>query len=204
MSSDNTSRPSPQSFAGAWVDASAHILNGALKANSALVSLLGSGDDSGTESLTYRDDAWRTEVDVAGEDPTVGDRVTFTKRLEEEDVRAFAAASGDTNRLHLDDEYAEDTRFQGRIVHGTLVGGLISAALARLPGLTVYLSQELSFVGPVEVGEDVTATVEVVEDLADGRLRLSTVVTGEDGEEAVTGEAVVLSDDAPESAPADD
>jgi acyl dehydratase len=201
MSSEDTGRSTPHSFAAAWVDASAHLVNGALKANSALVSLLGSGDDSGTESLAYRDDTWETEVSVGEDGPTVGDKVTFTKRLEEEDVRAFAAASGDTNRLHLDDDYAEDTRFQGRIVHGTLVGGLISAALARLPRLTIYLSQELSFVGPVEVGEEVTATVEVIEALGDGRLRLSTVVVGEDGEKVVTGEAVVLSDDAPGSAP---
>ena len=63
----------------------------------------------------------------------VGDRVRFSKTISEDDVRAFAEASGDTNRLHLDDEYAEDTRFGRRIAHGTLVGGLISAALARLP-----------------------------------------------------------------------
>jgi len=198
MSYDDTSRTTTvRSFAGAWLDASAHLMNGALKANSALVSILRSDDSSGNASVAYRDEAWHTEVDVAGEEPAVGDSVTFVKRLAEEDLRAFAAASGDTNRLHLDDDYAEGTRFGGRIVHGTLVSGLISAALARLPGLTVYLSQELSFVGPVAVDEEVTAAVEVVEDLGDGRLRLSTVVTGEDGEAVVTGEAVVLSDDAP-------
>jgi acyl dehydratase len=198
MSPDDIGSPrTVRAFAGAWLDASAHLVNGALKANSALVSLLRSDESSGTASLAYRDDAWQTEVDVAGERPAVGDSVTFTKRVEEEDLRAFAAASGDTNRLHLDDEYAEETRFGGRIVHGTLVGGLISAALARLPGLTVYLSQDLSFVGPVEVGEAVLAVVEVVEDLGGGRLRLETTVTGADGEPVVEGEAVVISDDAP-------
>jgi len=200
MSSDDTRRAiAAHSFAGAWLDASAHLMNGALRANSALVSLLvpEHEDDSGTPSLAYRHEGWTTEVDVGEDGPTVGDRVTFRKRLDDEDVRAFAAASGDTNRLHLDDEYAEETRFGGRIVHGTLAGGLISAALARLPGLTVYLSQNMSFVGPVEVGEEITASVEVVEDLGGGRLRLETIVSGEDGDPVVEGEAVVLSEDAP-------
>lgn len=199
MAHDDTSMVRPaRSFAGAWLDASAHLFTGALKANSALVSLLRTDeDDSGTGSLAYRHEDWVTEVEVGEDGPTVGDRVTFSKRLDDEDVRAFAAASGDTNRLHLDDAYADDTRFGGRIVHGTLAGGMISAALARLPGLTVYLSQDMSFVGPVEVGEAVTAVVEVVEDIGDGRLRLTTVVSGEDGDPVVEGEAVVLSQDAP-------
>jgi 3-hydroxybutyryl-CoA dehydratase len=200
MAPDDTRLVEPaRSVAGAWLEASAHLLGGVVRANSALASLLRPAreDDSGTESVAYRHDDWTTEVDVAGDTPTVGDSVTFSKRLAEEDVRAFAAVSGDTNRLHLDDEYAEDTRFGGRIVHGTLVGGLISAALARLPGLTVYLSQDLSFVGPVEVGEEVTAVVEVIEDLGDGRLRFETTVSGADGDPVVEGEAVVLSDETP-------
>lgn len=203
MSSEDTSRVHPaRSLAGAWLDASAHLFNGALKANSTLVSLLPSDDvASGTGSLAYRHDDWVTEVEVSEDRPTVGDRVTFSKRLDDGDVRAFAAASGDTNRLHLDDEYADETRFGGRIVHGTLAGGIISAALARLPGLTVYLSQDMTFVGPVEVGEEVSAVVEVVEDLGDGRLRLTTVVYGEDGDPVVDGEAIVLTDEAPVEEP---
>ncbi len=54
---------------------------------------------------------------------SIGDRVTFTKTITDEDVRQFAAASGDTNPLHLDDEFAEKTRFDDQIVHGTLVRG---------------------------------------------------------------------------------
>lgn len=77
---------------------------------------------------------WEFEaMSVEQEVIRVGDRVRFSKTISEDDVRAFAEASGDTNRLHLDDEYAEDTRFGRRIAHGTLVGGLLSAALARLP-----------------------------------------------------------------------
>jgi acyl dehydratase len=135
---------------------------------------------------------WETEQTVA--DPTdvgVGDEVQFTKPIGDGDVRRFAAASGDTNPIHLDDDAASKTRFGERIAHGTLVGGLISAALARLPGTVVYLSQDLEFLAPVDLESELTATCRIVEDLGDGRFRLSTVVT-KDGDTCIDGEAVVL------------
>ncbi|WP_436909419.1 MaoC/PaaZ C-terminal domain-containing protein [Halosimplex marinum] len=130
----------------------------------------------------------------------VGDVVRFSKPLDEAEVEAFADASGDTNRLHLDDEYARGTRFGRRIVHGTLVAGVVSAALARLPGLVVYLSQEVSYLGPVDIGDRVTAACEVVEEVGEDRYRLTTTVTDGDDETVVDGEAVVLADPIPETA----
>jgi acyl dehydratase len=135
----------------------------------------------------------------ADEELGVGDVVSFTKQITEEDVLAFAGISGDTNRLHLDDEFAEETRFGRRIVHGTLASGLISSALARLPGMTVYLSQDLRFLKPVDIGSELTATVEIVEDLGDRRYRLDTTVETADETTVIDGEAVVLIDPAPES-----
>jgi acyl dehydratase len=132
------------------------------------------------------------------DDLKVGDTFEFSKTLSDDDVRQFAAISGDTNPLHLDDEYAEDTRFKGRIAHGTLVGGLISAALARIPGLVVYLSQDLEFHNPVDIGSTLTATCEIVEDLGNSQYRLATPVHNENGDVVIDGEAVVLIDDAPE------
>ena len=149
-------------------------------------------------AMTYREGDWTVERSVERRaDLGVGDSVTFSKRISDTDVRGFARVSGDTNRLHLDDEFARRSRFGERIAHGTLVAGAISAALARLPGLTIYLSQDVEYLRPVPVGERVTATCEVVEDLGDGRFRLTTVVTDEDGEVAIDGEAVVLIDDMP-------
>ena len=198
MTDDIKRSDAPYSLAGAWVDASAQMMSSAVRANSALLSLLnpGTSRDGGTESLTYTHESWTTEEELTtpGE-VTVGDRITFSKVLTEEDVRAFAAASGDTNRLHLDDDYAEDTRFGGSIVHGSLVGGVISAALARLPGVVIYLSQDMAFLKPVEIGDDVSAVVEVVEDLGGGQYRLETTVVRSDGETVVDGEAVVLVED---------
>ena len=127
-----------------------------------------------------------------------GEDLELVKTVAEEDVRAFAEASGDTNRLHLDGPFAAKSRFGEQIVHGTLVAGLISAALARLPGLTIYLSQELSFLGPVPIGERVTAECAVIEPLGENQFRLSTDVLDSQGETVIDGEAVVLSDPLPE------
>jgi acyl dehydratase len=141
---------------------------------------------------------WDVERDAEGETLSVGDRVMFSKRISEADVDRFAAASGDTNPLHLDEEFAEETRFHGRIAHGALVTGTISAALARLPGSVVYLSQDTEFRAPVRIGDRVTADVEVVEALGGDRFRLRTTVES-DGEVVVDGEAVVLIDRTPEA-----
>jgi acyl dehydratase/CBS domain-containing protein len=147
----------------------------------------------------YEKDDWETQYLGSEQTIDVGDTVRFSKALTEADVEAFAAASGDTNRLHLDAEYAAGTRFGERIAHGTLVGGTISAALARLPGLTIYISQHLSYLGPVPLGERVRAACEVVEDLGRDRYRLTTVVEDGDGEPVVDGEAVVVVDPIPET-----
>jgi len=148
----------------------------------------------------YEHDDWQFES--YGEDEAaidVGDVVAFEKVLSADDVDAFAEASGDTNRVHLDEGYAEGSRFGRRIAHGTLVCGLISAALARLPGLIIYLSQSVTYLGPVDVGATVRAECEVVESLGDDRYRLSTTVITDD-EAVVDGEATVLADPIPETA----
>jgi 3-hydroxybutyryl-CoA dehydratase len=197
-------------FTESWVRSSQHLSNsmehlykGAMAANRAMFPALVDDDDGkeppATPEVTYSRPEWAFEGADEDADGTVslGDRVRFSKRLTDEEVQVFADASGDTNRLHLDDEFAEGTRFGRRIAHGTLVSGVISAALARLPGLTIYLSQDLQFLGPVDIGETVTAVCEVVEELGDGRYRLTTIVEDEDGETVIDGEAIVLIDDLP-------
>ncbi|MUV90633.1 acyl dehydratase [Halapricum sp. CBA1109] len=138
----------------------------------------------------------RLDTETEGE-LAVGDAVEFSKTVSDADVKRFAASSGDTNPLHLDEEFAAQTRFKGRIAHGTLVGGLISAALARLPGLTIYLSQDLEFHAPVRIGDRATAECEVVEDLGRNQYRLTTTVYTDD-EVVIDGEAVVLIDERPD------
>ncbi|WP_255198385.1 CBS domain-containing protein [Halorarius litoreus] len=152
---------------------------------------------AGRADTAYETPDWEFESEGV-EQLGIGDRVKFRKTLSDSDVREFAHASGDTNRLHLDESFAADTRFKRRIVHGTLVAGVISSALARLPGLTIYLGQDLRYLGPVDLGDRVTAVCEIVENLGDSRYRLSTAVYDSDEECVIEGEATVLIDALPE------
>lgn len=147
----------------------------------------------------YEEESWRFESRIhSHEQPSVGDTVEFSKQIDEADVRAFAAASGDTNLLHLDAEYASHTRFGRPIVHGTLAGGLISAALARLPGLTIYLSQDLSFLAPVDIGDRVRAVCEIIGTFGRNKFELATDVFDGNGEQIIEGEATVIIDNLPD------
>jgi 3-hydroxybutyryl-CoA dehydratase len=125
---------------------------------------------------------------------TLGQTAEFSKTISMADIYAFAAASGDRNPVHLEQSYAETTVFGGRIAHGLLVAGLISAVLGNtLPGPgTIYLGQELRFKAPVYVGDTVTARVEVVKLRAEKRIAtLSTNCYNHDGKILIEGEAVV-------------
>lgn len=79
------------------------------------------------------------------------------------DIELFGRISGDMNPIHLDDAYAATTMFRGRVAHGMLTAGLISAVIGQdLPGNgTVYLKQDLEFLAPVRPGDTVEATVTV-------------------------------------------
>lgn len=122
----------------------------------------------------------------------IGDKSTVTKEITEEVIADFAEVSEDHNPVHTDPEYAAETMFGGRIAHGMISAGLISAALADLPGDIIYLTQELQFQDPVFPGDTVEATVEVEEIDENDHLHVDTTASV-DGEPVLTGEATVLS-----------
>lgn len=124
----------------------------------------------------------------------VGSKASLSKTITEEDVKLFSTITGDYNPLHLDEEYAKKTIFKGRVVHGLLSAGLISAVLGtRLPGPgSIYLSQTLKFTAPVRVGDTVTCEVEVIEKLEEKKLlRLKTTCKRQDGISVIEGEATL-------------
>lgn len=128
----------------------------------------------------------------------VGDRAEFEKLVTAEDIALFAQVTGDTNRLHMDSEYAAKTRFGERIAHGMLSAGFISAALGTklAPNCcVVYLSQSLRFLRPVKIGDTVKAIAQVKG--IEHEKRIVTIETdcfNQNGEAVVKGEAVVLLD----------
>jgi 3-hydroxybutyryl-CoA dehydratase len=99
------------------------------------------------------------------EDLKVGMTASFGKTITEADVLLFAGVSGDTNSLHVNEEFAKKTRFGKRIAHGMLSASLISNVLgSRLPGPgAIYMSQTLRFVNPVFLGDTVVAHATVAE-----------------------------------------
>lgn len=126
---------------------------------------------------------------------SLGQTATYTREVTDRDVQLFAAASGDVNPVHLDDEFAAGTPFKQRIAHGMLTGAFISAALAmQLPGPgTIYLGQSLRFRLPVKIGDTVTVTLEVTEKKDRRKIvTLDCKVTNQDGKVVASGTAEVM------------
>jgi len=127
------------------------------------------------------------------EDLAIGQSESLMRTVMERDVSLFADISGDANPIHLCDRYAATTKFGQRIAHGMLTASLVSALLGtRLPGPgAVYLSQTLTFLAPVKIGDVVTARVEVVELVAERRRARFFCECLVDGKAVLEGEAWV-------------
>ena len=138
----------------------------------------------GTEEVKHNDFPFR-----------VGDKASLSKVITNDVIVSFANLVGDHNPLHLADEYAQRTRFKGRVAHGMLAVSLISAVIGnRLPGAgAIYLSQAAKFLRPVRPGDTITATVVITETIPRKHiLRLQTICVNQHQEVVVTGEAEVL------------
>lgn len=107
------------------------------------------------------------------EELTLGMAATVSRTITETDLRNFSGVSGDTNPMHLNEEFAASTPFGGCIVHGMLTASLISAVIGtKLPGPgCIYLNQTLKFLAPVRVGDTVYA-VATVKELVAGKNRV--------------------------------
>jgi len=128
------------------------------------------------------------------EDIEMGMSRHLRKQVTDRDIELFAEVSTDHNPVHLDDDYARDTIFAGRIAHGMLTAGLISAVIGeQLPGHgTVYMGQSLKFLAPVRPGDMVRAEVTVIDiDIARRRVKLDCHCSV-GGKKVLVGEATVL------------
>lgn len=133
---------------------------------------------------------------------TPGSIGKVTRTITDDLVREFAALSGDTQPLHLDEAYAAQTRFGNRIAHGALLVGMVSAVLgvdmADGEATVIFLGLEISFTNPVFIGDQVTAQCEVThvrEDKPIVTLRVN--ASNQDGVEVMNGKAVVYIDPHP-------
>ena len=125
----------------------------------------------------------------------VGEKAAMTKEITTNDITSMAEITGDYNPIHIDEEFARKSRFQGRIAHGVLSAGLISAVLGmHLPGPgAIFLGQTLKYLNPVRVGDTLTAQVEVSNWRPDKKIiTLETTCLNQDGDTVLEGEAVLL------------
>ncbi|MDR2940165.1 MAG: MaoC family dehydratase [Clostridiales bacterium] len=119
----------------------------------------------------------------------------MTRSVSEGDIYIFAGVTGDFNPVHIDKAFAEKSIFGGRIAHGMLSAGFISAVLGtELPGVgCIYLSQQIKFRAPVEIGDTIRAVVTVTDiNLEKNRVTLKTECINQDGVIAVDGQAVIM------------
>ena len=128
------------------------------------------------------------------EDIEVGERASAESTITEADVLTFAQLTGDFNPIHVDEEFARRSRWEGRIAHGMLVAGLVTQTLSELGGEgAVHVSQEISFVAPVRLGDTVTVVSEVVAKIEERRrLLVDSVWSNQDGVTVITGTGELL------------
>ena len=128
------------------------------------------------------------------EDMQVGMAAERRRVVSDELVRAYADLTEDFNPLHIDDEIAKRSRFGGRIAHGMLSAGLVSAVLGMdMPGPgALWLTQSIKFTRPVMIGDTLTTRVEVIELMpSKRRARLATTCRNQSGELTLDGEALI-------------
>lgn len=98
-------------------------------------------------------------------DISVGMKASISHTITDEKIKAFAKISEDFNPIHLDEDYAKNSKFGKRIAHGAMVTSFFSALFAmELPGAgSIYVSQNTQFKKPVFLDDTVLAEIEVID-----------------------------------------
>jgi 3-hydroxybutyryl-CoA dehydratase len=139
-------------------------------------------------------------VSVYYEDLRVGQSANMEKTVTDRDIQMFGEATGDLNPVHFDEDYARATVFRGRVAHGALTIGFISAVIGmRLPGAgTIFVSARTDFKAPVRIGKTVV-TICTVREIREHRQVVLDCACTVDGKIVVEGEALVLAPKRPKS-----
>ena len=125
----------------------------------------------------------------------VGMKKSVSKTITESDIYTYAGIIGDINPLHVNEEYAKNTRFKTRIAHGMLTASFFSTLVCMcIPGAdAIYLGQSLKFLLPVKIGDTITATGEITKVVPEKKIAyMKTTVVNQRGELVIDGEATVM------------
>lgn len=128
------------------------------------------------------------------EDIKIGDRAELKHEITQNDIEKFVELTGDDNKLHVDKEYASKTIFKKPVAHGMLGASFISTLIGtKLPGDgALWFSQNLEFLLPVRVGDEITIRAEVIRKLErDKVIELKTDIFNQDKQKVTTGQAKV-------------
>ena len=124
----------------------------------------------------------------------IGDTAKYSKRITGDDIRLFGKVSGDLNPIHFDDDFAKSTIFHGKIAHGVLTTGIISAMLTRLAGPgTILLSIDFRFTQPVRANDIITAIGEITNKRDDKRfITVKARCVNQNGVVVLDGKAMIM------------
>ncbi len=128
------------------------------------------------------------------EDLKEGMTAVFGKTITEADIYTFAGVSGDTNPVHLNEEFAKTTMFKARIAHGMIGASFISAVLGtKLPGPgCIYITQNLKFRAPVRIGDTLIARVTIKKLVPEKKFAECETICTVGGKKVIDGEAIVM------------
>jgi 3-hydroxybutyryl-CoA dehydratase len=128
------------------------------------------------------------------EDLKVGQTALYARTVTETDIVLFAGISGDNNPVHINEEFASNTMFSGRIAHGMLTAAFISTVLGmKLPGPgAIYVSQTLRFKAPVRSGDTIQVRATVIDLVPEKRRATLSTVVSVGSKVVLEGEAVVI------------
>ncbi len=103
--------------------------------------------------------------ELSYDDISIGQQESFIIKITESMVEKFSNLSGDLNPLHMDNEFAESSSFNKRIVHGMLLASFFSQLIGmKLPGKNaLYFSQTLNFRSPCYIDDEIEVIGEVTE-----------------------------------------
>jgi acyl dehydratase len=106
-----------------------------------------------------------TVNELSYDDIFIGQQDSFIIKITESMVEKFSNLSGDLNPLHMDNEFAESTSFNKRIVHGMLLASFFSQLIGmKLPGKNaLYFSQTLNFRSPCYIDDEIEVVGKVTE-----------------------------------------
>lgn len=126
----------------------------------------------------------------------VGETASIRKQIKSSEVALFSNITGDSNPIHIDEQYAKNSIFKEPIAQGMFVGSLISSVLGtKLPGPgCIYLKQDITFLRPVKIGDSIEASVEIIslKEKNDSIIvTLNTWCENQYGERVVDGKAIM-------------